>query len=411
MDGSVNKPTKKYVDHTYRDFSRFLISGGELRKCKRAGNNFPAKLHRILSDDRNNDVITWLPHGRAFQILKREELVSRVIPNYFDCRKYVSFTRQLNAWGFKRLYQNGPNCRSFYHECFLRDMPELTPMIALVPPNQGKHAPNPDGEPNFDDITRRYPVPPVELEEEEVPGVPAVLHQVELDDHSKSWTESSASKRRDLPPKNQRMSQSRSLNPQATYPSFEYSRPTYHPASSQHGRYHDHPAPSAQSHGYIHDRHYPGYYYPPAPPPPQSPPPPRDELQMHSVAAFEDEKWWARCPPPPLSLLSTSSNRDKQRAMNEQNTNNGLGQDTGDPYAPIPHAEQSRHGGSSDQGASLPDDSLEQVSRLFLGTTESEMHDEESVGRDSYSAGGAGKSKIQVSKSEDTAEQVSRMFL
>ncbi|EJK56921.1 hypothetical protein THAOC_23096 [Thalassiosira oceanica] len=131
---------------------------------------------------------------------------------------------------------------------------------------------------------------------------------------------------------------------------------------------------------------------------------------MHSVAAFEDEKWWARCPPQPLSLLSTSSNRDKQRAMNEQNTNNGLGQDTGDPYAPIPHAEQSRHGGSSDQGASLPDDSLERVSRLFLGTTESEMHDEESIGRDSCCAGGAVKSKIQVSKSEDTAEQVSRML-
>mmetsp|Transcript_2384 Transcript_2384/g.5260 ORF Transcript_2384/g.5260 Transcript_2384/m.5260 type:complete len:105 (-) Transcript_2384:815-1129(-) len=95
----VNEPTIKYVDHTYHDFSRFLSSGGELRKSKKGGKNFPAKVHRMLSDDCNNDVITWMPHGRSFKVLNREELVSRVIPNYFVCGKYESFTRQLNGWG------------------------------------------------------------------------------------------------------------------------------------------------------------------------------------------------------------------------------------------------------------------------------------------------------------------------
>ena len=28
------------------------------------------------------------PHGRAFKIIKRDDLISRVIPKYFVCAKY-----------------------------------------------------------------------------------------------------------------------------------------------------------------------------------------------------------------------------------------------------------------------------------------------------------------------------------
>ena len=56
----------RYVDHTYRDYSRYVKDGGELLKHKKSGNNFPARLHRVLSDEENADVITWmvslLPH-------------------------------------------------------------------------------------------------------------------------------------------------------------------------------------------------------------------------------------------------------------------------------------------------------------------------------------------------------------
>lgn len=141
----------KYVDHTYHDFSNYIIEGGELTKHKKSHNNFPARLHRLLSSG-HDDVITWMvcalyllscvwppyyrcayhvfahiicfphiilissirifafrqPHGRAWKIIDRERLVSEVIPNYYVCKKYESFTRQLNGWGFKRLYQNGP---------------------------------------------------------------------------------------------------------------------------------------------------------------------------------------------------------------------------------------------------------------------------------------------------------------
>ena len=50
----------KYVDHTYRDFSRYVEEGGQLIKHKKCHKNFPAKVHRILSDSENSHVITWM---------------------------------------------------------------------------------------------------------------------------------------------------------------------------------------------------------------------------------------------------------------------------------------------------------------------------------------------------------------
>ena len=147
----------KYVDHTYRDYSRYIEDGGELIRHKKSNNNFTARLHRVLSHPQNSAVITWMvsdtscvsillntnwfclcgrycycfewfyssrfsythsstahiltlqqPHGRAFKILSKEKLITDVLPNYYVCKKYESFSRQLNGWGFKRLHQSGP---------------------------------------------------------------------------------------------------------------------------------------------------------------------------------------------------------------------------------------------------------------------------------------------------------------
>ena len=37
------------------------------------------------------------PHGRAWKIHDKEQLVRQVIPNFFGQSKYESFTRQLNG--------------------------------------------------------------------------------------------------------------------------------------------------------------------------------------------------------------------------------------------------------------------------------------------------------------------------
>ena len=69
---------------------------------------FPAKLHAVLelADARgsacSSDVITWLPHGRAFRILDGEGFMQTVVPMFFELTKMRSFYRQLNLWGFKR---------------------------------------------------------------------------------------------------------------------------------------------------------------------------------------------------------------------------------------------------------------------------------------------------------------------
>ena len=50
----------KYADHTYRDFSRFTDGGGQLIKHKKSEANFPAKLHKMVSDPRHSRIITWM---------------------------------------------------------------------------------------------------------------------------------------------------------------------------------------------------------------------------------------------------------------------------------------------------------------------------------------------------------------
>eukprot|EP00956_Cyclotella_meneghiniana_P026080 scaffold55597_cov68-Cyclotella_meneghiniana.AAC.1 len=63
--------------------------------------NFPAKLHKILSCGKYNDIITWKEHGRSWKILDKERLESIVCPEYFKHRSIESFNRNVNGWGFK----------------------------------------------------------------------------------------------------------------------------------------------------------------------------------------------------------------------------------------------------------------------------------------------------------------------
>eukprot|EP00957_Ditylum_brightwellii_P031528 2390705-Ditylum_brightwellii.AAC.1 len=62
-----------------------------------------------------SDIMTWLPHGRAFVILSPSKLVSIVIPLYFKKAKYPSFLRKLVRWGFQKI-KSGQEVGSFHHE-------------------------------------------------------------------------------------------------------------------------------------------------------------------------------------------------------------------------------------------------------------------------------------------------------
>ena len=217
------RASSRRVDHTYRDYS--LFPSDRLPNGKRGSTNFPAKLHRILSNPdeyshvrhslqsntssyqsmpssifspssytnqcphpffylnllnppncyllnpRNlSQIIAWMvrrlkyrsdgskpvrlltfassttlstqPHGRAWKIQDKDE----------------SFTRQVNGWGFKKLHQLGNDYNAYYHEQFLRGLPHLTPLMRRVPQNQGKLLPFVEGEPNFYEIDKHYPL-------------------------------------------------------------------------------------------------------------------------------------------------------------------------------------------------------------------------------------------------------------
>ena len=86
--------------------------------------------------------------------------MAEVVPRFFVQRKYESFTRQLNGWGFKRLHQSGNDYNCYYHECFLRGLPHLTALLTRSKPGQGKLIPHVEGEPNFYEIDRMFPLPP-----------------------------------------------------------------------------------------------------------------------------------------------------------------------------------------------------------------------------------------------------------
>jgi len=73
-----------------------------------------SQLMEILSDETHSEIITWLPHGKAFIIYQKKKFANEVLPRYFKQSKYTSFTRKLNRWGFIRVTR-GPETGAYYH--------------------------------------------------------------------------------------------------------------------------------------------------------------------------------------------------------------------------------------------------------------------------------------------------------
>ena len=100
------KVKKSVVDHTYRDYSKVDIS--ELVVNYRGLNKevFPSKLHEMLSTPEYAHIISWRPHGRAWEVVNRSLFISVVLPKYFNHRNFESFNRSVNMWGFKVRFLN-----------------------------------------------------------------------------------------------------------------------------------------------------------------------------------------------------------------------------------------------------------------------------------------------------------------
>mmetsp|Transcript_662 Transcript_662/g.1349 ORF Transcript_662/g.1349 Transcript_662/m.1349 type:complete len:497 (+) Transcript_662:200-1690(+) len=158
------KVKESVIDHTYRDYSQVQVApdseedASKGKKESRTNPNFPAKLHAILSNPGYQHIICWMPHGRSWNIVDKYLLTTVILPHHFSHCKFESFNRSVNGWGFKRLLGDGPDKKTYYHECFLRGRPELTKLMQRLC-NPGKRLPDKSGEPNFYEISMKFPLP------------------------------------------------------------------------------------------------------------------------------------------------------------------------------------------------------------------------------------------------------------
>lgn len=115
----------------YRDYSSLAVPPADQKDRKvssKTQNNFPSKLFRLLAyvdtqkakGEDLSPICTFDPNGRSFQIIQKKKFEEVLLTKFFNTKKYESFRKQLNVWGFKRV-----NNKSWYHEMFLRSKPEL----------------------------------------------------------------------------------------------------------------------------------------------------------------------------------------------------------------------------------------------------------------------------------------------
>jgi hypothetical protein len=147
-------PLRGQVDHSYRDFSKIPAETDYAMPSKIEDMSFAEKLQDILSREEFK-CITWLSHGRAFKVIVPLAFERQLCEEYFGHKRYSSFLRQLNNHGFKHITK-GPDRNSYYHECFLRNMPHL---CKYMPDSKDarRQIPDPDNEPDLYEISEQFP--------------------------------------------------------------------------------------------------------------------------------------------------------------------------------------------------------------------------------------------------------------
>jgi HSF-type DNA-binding len=92
---------------------------------------FPQKVYRMIEDaerDGMGDVVSFLPHGKAFSIHKPRQFISDVMPKFFSTNRMSSFQRQLNLYGFRRI-TDGVDKGAYFHELFSKGQKNLCKQI------------------------------------------------------------------------------------------------------------------------------------------------------------------------------------------------------------------------------------------------------------------------------------------
>jgi HSF-type DNA-binding len=159
---SIEQPLNKFESSlSSPDFSPWLshsnsaIKEEEERISSALVSTFPLKLQRILDKletENSVDIISWLPHGRAFRLHDVSRFVTELMPQFFNQTKYSSFQRQLHMYNFQRITsKTNKDKGSYHHPSFIRGEPDKAGLIRRMRVNgKGTRQPgNPSSEPNF----------------------------------------------------------------------------------------------------------------------------------------------------------------------------------------------------------------------------------------------------------------------
>ena len=98
---------------------------GSVEEAKR----FPELLRMILDEEQHYSVISWRNDGKSFAIHNQSVFENELIPFYFQTKRWKSFQKQLNVYGFKKLLGNR---RVYYHQYFVEDQPSLMNLMKRV---------------------------------------------------------------------------------------------------------------------------------------------------------------------------------------------------------------------------------------------------------------------------------------
>ena len=103
-------------------------------------------------------IVSWLPHGQAFKVHKKDEFVDNIMPRYIKAQKFTYFSDTLRIWGFARI-KVGRDKGSYYHYKFVKGQPHLTRHLSRVQMRDCMAGfPPPEGEPDLYTQTWSGPV-------------------------------------------------------------------------------------------------------------------------------------------------------------------------------------------------------------------------------------------------------------